>query len=310
MSEEEILAKAYRILGLEPGASMDAINRRYKRLIMVWHPDRFPTDDGKKDAEEELKQINDAKDKLKKHFETAHKTNGSCACKPTAGAGPTSSTSTKSRSGQGPGPGPGRRKTTQETDREEAEAQRRNEERARQAAAEAAEKDRQAREAANAAAAAQKSAQQAIDQEKLIQDERLRWKITLCLAAAWIGLSIAGWAGMGLKHWWHDVSWKWQNSSSSSNSGSPNYSTTAPTSQPTYVAPYNQPPSQNTAPKLWQDPYANNAVPPPGQSTSTGSPNSLSGVGTSPFPSAPVDAGSVRERAQNFLNGGSQSTNP
>jgi len=306
MSEEEILAKAYRVLGLEPGASMDAINRRYKRLIMVWHPDRFPTDDGKKDAEEELKQINDAKDKLKKHFETAHKASGSCACKPIAGASAASSGSTKSRSGQGPGPGPGRRKTTQETDREEAEAQRRNEERARQAAAAAAEKDRQAREAANAAAA-QKAAQQAVDQEKLIQDERLRWKITLCLAAAWIGLSIVGWAGMSLKHWWHDVSWKWQNSSSStsSSSNSNSYSGTSPATQPTYVAPYNQPPSQSTAPKLWQDPYANNAQPPPGDNS-----NSLSGIGRSPFPDSSTDPLTVRQRAQNFLNGGSQPSNP
>jgi curved DNA-binding protein CbpA len=37
---------------------MEAINRRYKRLIMVWHPDRFQNVEGKADAEEEFKKIN------------------------------------------------------------------------------------------------------------------------------------------------------------------------------------------------------------------------------------------------------------
>ncbi|MGH2478945.1 MAG: J domain-containing protein [Ktedonobacteraceae bacterium] len=73
MTEEEKLAKAYFILGLEPGAPLDKITRRHKRLIMVWHPDRFPTEDGKKEAEEELKNINNAKDDLKNHFEKSHK---------------------------------------------------------------------------------------------------------------------------------------------------------------------------------------------------------------------------------------------
>ncbi|MGI0135400.1 MAG: J domain-containing protein, partial [Candidatus Micrarchaeaceae archaeon] len=82
MTEEEKLAKAYFILSLEPGAPLDKIIKRHKRLIMVWHPDRFPTEDGKKDAEEELKKINNAKDDLKNHFENNHKASGPCACKP------------------------------------------------------------------------------------------------------------------------------------------------------------------------------------------------------------------------------------
>jgi len=49
---------------LEPEASTDAVLRRYKRLVMAWHPDRFPTEDGKKEAEEELKKINNAKKTL------------------------------------------------------------------------------------------------------------------------------------------------------------------------------------------------------------------------------------------------------
>jgi hypothetical protein len=56
--------RAYYVLGLEPGASIDVILRRYKRLVMAWHPDRFPTESGKKEAEEELKKINNAKTTL------------------------------------------------------------------------------------------------------------------------------------------------------------------------------------------------------------------------------------------------------
>ena len=174
MTEEEKLQKAYFVLGLQPGDPMDKVIRRHKRLIMVWHPDRFPNEDGKKDAEEELKQINNAKDDLKNHFEKNHKPSGSCACRPAAGA---SSESTAGRT-TGPGPGPGKRKTTQETNREEAEAQRRSREREAAAAAEAAEKERQ-KQAAYRQTAAEPTAQQAMDQAKLLADERLRWKVSL-----------------------------------------------------------------------------------------------------------------------------------
>lgn len=48
MTEEEKLQKAYFILGLEPGSDLDKVIRRHKRLIMVWHPDRFPTEGARK----------------------------------------------------------------------------------------------------------------------------------------------------------------------------------------------------------------------------------------------------------------------
>lgn len=236
MTEEEKLQKAYFVLGLEPGSPLDSINRRHKRLIMVWHPDRFPTEDGKKDAEEELKKINNAKDDLKKHFEQSHKASGACACKPSQGASTQSSNQGSGRSGQGPGPGPGKRKTTQENNREEAEAQRRSREREAQAAAEAAEKERQ-RQAAASAQAAQQSAQAAAEQTKLLADERLRWKLSLCIGAAWIGLSLFGWAGTSLKAWWHDFSWKWDRDHPST---PPATQSEAPSSTPGYVPPYNQ----------------------------------------------------------------------
>lgn len=205
MTEEEILAKAYAVLGIDGGSSLETINRRWKRLAMVWHSDRFPTEDGKADADEELKKINNARDVLKKHFATAHTETSNCACKPKSG------TSQPGRTGTGQGPGPGKRRTTQETSAaDEAEAKRRNQERAR-----AAEAERQ-KAAAEAAAKAAQSAPQpasssAVDQVKSANDEALRWKVTLGIGAAWVALSLFGCVGMGLKHWWHDTSFKLQN---------------------------------------------------------------------------------------------------
>ena len=49
------LHKAYRTLGLEPGTPPEAINQRYRILVMTWHPDKF-TDAGKHDAEQKLKK--------------------------------------------------------------------------------------------------------------------------------------------------------------------------------------------------------------------------------------------------------------
>ncbi|HNB20840.1 MAG TPA: DnaJ domain-containing protein [Candidatus Obscuribacter sp.] len=250
MTEEEKLQKAYFVLGLEPGAPLDKITRRHKRLIMVWHPDRFPTEEGKKDAEEELKQINNAKDDLKNHFEKSHKASGACACKPSPDGSAQSSNQGSTRSGQGPGPG--KRKTTQETNRQEAEAQRRSREREQKAAEAAAEKERQRRAAASAAAA-QQTAQQAADQTKLLEDERLRWKVTLCIGATWIGLSLFGCIGTTVKHWWHDVSWKWQNEHSTTDTKPPDVGTSTGTSTntvTTYIPPYYQTPGGN--PTTWQ----------------------------------------------------------
>ena len=205
MTEEEILAKAYAVLGIDGGSSLEAINRRWKRLAMVWHSDRFPTEDGKADADEELKKINNARDVLKKHFATAHTETSNCACKPKSG------TSQAGRTGTGQGPGPGKRRTTQETNAaDEAEAKRRNQERAR-----ATEESRQKAAAEAAAKAAQTTPQTAgsnvVDQVKSANDEALRWKVTLGIGAAWIALSLFGCVGMGLKHWWHDASFKLQN---------------------------------------------------------------------------------------------------
>lgn len=204
MNDAETLAEAYFVLSLKPGDQMDKVNARWKRLAMVWHPDRFPSEDGKKEAEEELKKINDARDKLNKHFASEHKASGPCACNPT-GAKPKQ----QERSGTGQGPGPGKRRTTQENNYEEAEARRRNEERARRNAEQEAEKARQAAAAAETAKA-QAAVKTAVDQSRQFDDERLRWRISIGIIVAWVALNFFGFASMSAKGWWKDFSWKWE----------------------------------------------------------------------------------------------------
>ena len=61
----------YRILELEPGATLEEVKRSYRDLVKVWHPDRFPNDPKlQKKGEEKLKQINLAYDRIcKGNFE-------------------------------------------------------------------------------------------------------------------------------------------------------------------------------------------------------------------------------------------------
>jgi curved DNA-binding protein CbpA len=235
MTEAEKLQEAYFSLGCKPGDPLEKIIRRHKRLIVVWHPDRFPTSDGKLEAEEELKQINNARDVLKKHFEQDHSESPSCACRQTANA-----SQSETRTGPSPGPGPGKRKTTQETNREEADAERRTREREAAAAAEAAEKERQ-RKAAEDLHAQELTEKQIQEQLKAREDERLRWKLSACIGAAWIALSLFGWMGTSLKAWWHDFSWKWERDHAPQQSTQP---TPAPSSN-NYVPPYQVSPYQN-----------------------------------------------------------------
>jgi len=55
--------RAYRILGLDPRASLSELKTRYKELVKIHHPDR---NGGDKVAEERLKDINDAYATLRK----------------------------------------------------------------------------------------------------------------------------------------------------------------------------------------------------------------------------------------------------
>lgn len=56
------------ILGLPPDATWDQVEQRYRTLVIFWHPDRVSSPHHKALAEEELKRINNAKDKLKEHW--------------------------------------------------------------------------------------------------------------------------------------------------------------------------------------------------------------------------------------------------
>ncbi|MEH1831251.1 MAG: DnaJ domain-containing protein [Nostoc sp.] len=59
------LNHAYEILGLEPGASPAQVKRAYRQLVKIWHPDRFVDQEQKQEAEEKIKSINAAYNKLK-----------------------------------------------------------------------------------------------------------------------------------------------------------------------------------------------------------------------------------------------------
>ena len=50
----------YSILGVSRNSSQEEITKKYKFLIKAYHPDRFPSDKDKKQAEEEMKKINSA----------------------------------------------------------------------------------------------------------------------------------------------------------------------------------------------------------------------------------------------------------
>jgi outer membrane protein assembly factor BamE (lipoprotein component of BamABCDE complex) len=57
----------YRALGLKPGASREEVKRAYRKLVKIWHPDRFFQDADllQQQALEKIKDINYAYDKLR-----------------------------------------------------------------------------------------------------------------------------------------------------------------------------------------------------------------------------------------------------
>ena len=63
----------FSVLELTPEASLDEVKEAYRDLVKVWHPDRFAHDpklQGK--AQEKLKEINDAYQKLQEFFDYAN----------------------------------------------------------------------------------------------------------------------------------------------------------------------------------------------------------------------------------------------
>jgi uncharacterized protein YjbI with pentapeptide repeats len=69
------LDRCYRVLGLEPGASIEEVNQAYKDLAFIWHPDRIPSDNSRlrEKAAEKLKEINDARDRLRLAQRNGHR---------------------------------------------------------------------------------------------------------------------------------------------------------------------------------------------------------------------------------------------
>ncbi|QDL11280.1 molecular chaperone DnaJ [Brasilonema octagenarum UFV-E1] len=68
MSDRLNINDAYSILELKPGASPTQVKQAYRKLVKIWHPDRFSHPHQKQEAEEKIKQINEAYDKLKSHL--------------------------------------------------------------------------------------------------------------------------------------------------------------------------------------------------------------------------------------------------
>ena len=55
----------YRMLGVEPGVSAEEVKEAYRDLVKIWHPDRFANGSRvQRKAEERLKEINDAYERL------------------------------------------------------------------------------------------------------------------------------------------------------------------------------------------------------------------------------------------------------
>ena len=63
------MQRCYRVLELEPGASLNEVKEAWRVLAKVWHPDRFPNDEKlQRKAGERLKDINGAYKTLGKHL--------------------------------------------------------------------------------------------------------------------------------------------------------------------------------------------------------------------------------------------------
>lgn len=62
------LPAAYQILDLPVGSSLEVVQVRYRQLVKKYHPDRFTNAQDKADAEARLKQINQAKEVIQKHW--------------------------------------------------------------------------------------------------------------------------------------------------------------------------------------------------------------------------------------------------
>lgn len=75
------LHDAFKILEMEPGASLEDVQRKYKLLSFVWHEDSLP-DSRKHESKDKLKVLKYARDILVDHFKSDHKERN-CLCQAT-----------------------------------------------------------------------------------------------------------------------------------------------------------------------------------------------------------------------------------
>lgn len=207
------LHQAYRALGLEPGNSFEAIKRRYRRLVMVWHPDRMQNEDGRGEAEEELKKINHAFDTLRNHFERHHRPGPDCKCQP----GTAQTADDRQRSGtrnQEENADEEHRRRYEDQRRREEEAMRREEERRHQAEAAAREEAaRKADQARCAAESARQASLAAARQKQLLEEEAMRWRVALAGGAAAAAIVLLGWLGTAARESITDIQRHWTSQS-------------------------------------------------------------------------------------------------
>jgi curved DNA-binding protein CbpA len=93
------LDRCYQMLGLKPGASAEEVNKAYKALVVIWHPDRIPKDsvDLLARAEHKLKEINQARDRLREFARSGATTANSTSTGASHGTKPPASPAEKAR---------------------------------------------------------------------------------------------------------------------------------------------------------------------------------------------------------------------
>jgi len=201
------LHKAYHALGMEPGAQFEIVKRRYRRLALVWHPDRMTNAEAKREAEEELKKINNNFERLKKHFETDHKPGPGCRCQPAA-AGPPPNNPQNAGSGQRSnsqsGPSDAERKRQEEDAARKRTAERQRQTAEAEAAQRTAEANRQATEK-------QKMAESAFSDESVREEEALRWKCAIGIGITCMALILYCWVGCAARDFIHWTGKQWEN---------------------------------------------------------------------------------------------------
>jgi flagellar biosynthesis GTPase FlhF len=199
--------------------------------------------DAKQDAEEELKIINASFEKIKKHFESEHKSGANCRCQPSAAGPPPNDNSHNTNNS--------RKADQQSTEQSDAEkkktqeeaTQRRTEERRKREAEE--ETARRAAEAAQHAKDKQQAAEDAMKSQSERKEEVLRWKLTRVVGVAFITLIAYCWLGCMARDVIRGAERQWEDFLSPRKEAPPimhSSRTSKPQIQP-YIPPFERPPT-------------------------------------------------------------------